>query len=198
MENLEKERKSIRYKLIWILILAAFVDFVITLVLWFFDPFLALIGGFLAGLWIYFWFKFKFFAEFELGLKERLRDELIKELGLNQPNLSRINNHFNGDVSEFGLFSLNGFDVRDICVKNSDEIVFYGLLISGKISKNIEINENLLGFKSSYFIQDGYLSLYIYTDSDTIIANLKTPLNISYKSAKENIKNIIKIIDQLG
>ena len=73
MENLEKERKSIRYKLIWILILAAFVDFVITLVLWFFDPFLALIGGFLAGLWIYFWFKFKFFAEFELGLKERTR-----------------------------------------------------------------------------------------------------------------------------
>ena len=198
MENLEKERKSIRYKLIWILILAAFVDFVITLVLWFFDPFLALIGGFLAGLWIYFWFKFKFFAEFELGLKERLRDELIKELGLNQPNLSRINNHFNGDVSALGLFSLNGFDVRDICVKNSDEIIFYGLLISGKISKNIEIKENLLGFKSSYFIQDGYLSLYIYTDSDTIITNLKTPLNISYKSAKESIKNIIKIIDQLG
>ena len=198
MENLEKERKSIRYKLIWILILAAFVDFVITLVLWFFDPFLALIGGFLAGLWIYFWFKFKFFAKFELALKERLRDELIKELGLNQPNLSRINNHFNGDVSALGLFSLNGFDVRDICVKNSDEIIFYGLLISGKISKNIEIKENLLGFKSSYFIQDGYLSLYIYTDSDTIITNLKTPLNISYKSAKESIKNIIKIIDQLG
>ncbi|MDY3133785.1 MAG: hypothetical protein SOW11_07330, partial [Campylobacter lanienae] len=63
---------------------------------------------------------------------------------------------------------------------------------------NIEIKENLLGFKSSYFIQDGYLSLYIYTDSDTIITNLKTPLNISYKSAKESIKNIIKIIEQLG
>ncbi|ARQ99881.1 MULTISPECIES: hypothetical protein [Campylobacter] len=202
MENLEKERKSIRYKLIFILILAAFVDFIITLALWLFDPFLAIIGGLLAGLWIYFWFKFKFFAKFELGLKDRLRDEIIKELNLNKvdDNLPSINSHFNhivSSVSEFGLFSLSGFSVRDICVKSTDEMLFYGILISGKISKNIEPKESLLGYKSSYFIDDGYLSLYIHTDADTIVANLKTPLNISYKSAMDNIKEIIKIINQL-
>ena len=82
-------------------------------------------------------------------------------------------------------------------MRDKDEVIFYGILIRGRVKSNIKPKKEILNSITSYFIDDEILSLYIATDSDTIVANLKTPLNQSYQIAKDNIQSLIKEIKQL-
>ena len=204
VEILEQNRRQIRLKLAGVLALCGVVDFIITLVLWMLDPAAAVLGGLLGGLWLYFYIKFKYFAKFEDNLKGQIRDEILRELGLDlalqELKIDNINNHFDGkitQISEFGLFKFGEFTVSDICIRDKDEVIFYGILIRGRVKSNIKPKKEILNSITSYFIDDEILSLYIATDSDTIVANLKTPLNESYQIAKDNIQSIIKEIKQL-
>lgn len=203
IEILEQKRKNIRLKLIGILALCAIVDFIVTLGLWIFDLTAAIVGGLLAGLSLYFYLKFRYFSGFEESLKEIIRDEVLKNLGLKTLTKSLqvddINNHFNNmvkNIGEFGLFKFDEFEVRDICVRDKSEILFYGILIRGKGIK-LEIKKDLLNLPTSYFNDDEIISIYIATQSDTVVANLKTPLKQSFEIAKDNIQSIIKEIKQL-
>jgi hypothetical protein len=204
VEILEQNRRQIRLRLAGVLALCGVVDFIITLALWILDPAAAVLGGLLGGLWLYFYIKFKYFAKFEDNLKGQIRDEILRELGLDlalqELKIDNINSHFDGkitQISEFGLFKFGEFTVSDICVRDKDEVIFYGILIRGRIKSNIKPKKEILNSITSYFIDDEILSLYIATDSDTIVANLKTPLNESYQIAKDNIQSIIKEIKQL-
>ena len=204
IEILEQNRRQIRLKLAGVLILCGVVDFIITLGLWIFDPAAATLGGLLGGLGLYFYIKFRYFAKFEDNLKEQIRDEILRQMGLDLPKnplkIESINSHFNGEISaisEFGLFKFGEFDARDICVRSKDGVIFYGVLIHGKAKSNLKPKKEILNSITSYFIDGEILSLYIATDSDSIVANLKTPLNQSYQIAKENFKTIIKEIEQL-
>lgn len=204
VEILEQNRRQIRLKLAGVLVLCGVVDFIITLVLWMLDPAAAVLGGLLGGLWLYFYIKFKYFAKFEDNLKGQIRDEILRELGLDlalqELKIDNINSHFDGkitQISEFGLFKFGKFTVSDICIRDKDEVIFYGILIRGMVKGNIKPKKEILNSITSYFIDDEILSLYIATDSDTIVANLKTPLNQSYQIAKDNIQSIIKEIKQL-
>jgi hypothetical protein len=204
VEILEQNRRQIRLKLAGVLALCGVVDFIITLVLWILDPAAAVLGGLLGGLWLYFYIKFKYFAKFEDNLKGQIRDEILRELGLDlalqELKIDNINSHFDGkitQISEFGLFKFGKFIASDICIRDKDEVIFYGILIRGMVKSNIKPKKEILNSITSYFIDDEILSLYIATDSDTIVANLKTPLNESYQIAKDNIQSIIKEIKQL-
>lgn len=204
VEILEQNRRQIRLKLAGVLALCGVVDFIITLALWMLDQAAAVLGGLLGGLWLYFYIKFKYFAKFEDNLKGQIRDEILRELGLDlalqELKIDNINSHFDGkitQISEFGLFKFSKFTVSDICIRDKDEVIFYGILIRGMIKSNIKPKKEILNSITSYFIDDEILSLYIATDSDTIVANLKTPLNESYQIAKDNIQSIIKEIKQL-
>lgn len=204
VEILEQNRRQIRLKLAGVLVLCGVVDFIITLALWMLDPAAAVLGGLLGGLWLYFYIKFKYFAKFEDNLKGQIRDEILRELGLDlalqELKIDNINSHFDGkitQISEFGLFKFGKFTVSDICIRDKDEVIFYGILIRGMVKGNIKPKKEILNSITSYFIDDEILSLYIATDSDTIVANLKTPLNQSYQIAKDNIQSIIKEIKQL-
>ncbi|MBQ7134841.1 hypothetical protein [Campylobacter sp.] len=203
IEILEQKRKNIRLKLIGILALCAIVDFIVTLGLWIFDLTAAIVGGLLAGLSLYFYLKFRYFSGFEESLKELIRDEVLKNLGLKALTKSLqvddINSHFNNmvkNIGEFGLFKFDEFEVRDICVRDKSEILFYGILIRGKGIK-LEIKKDLLNLPTSYFNDDEIISIYITTQSDTVVANLKTPLKQSFEIVKDNIQSIIKEIKQL-
>lgn len=202
VEVLEQKRRDIRLKLMAILGLCALLDFIITIILWLFDPAAAIVGGLLAGLSLYFYLKFRYFAGFEESLKELIRDEILHSMNLNLPintlQISDINSHFNGNIqsiSEFGLFKFDEFEVRDICIRSKDDILFYGVLI--RSSAKLNSKNNILNLPATYFSDDEITSIYIATDSDTIIANLKTPLKQSYEIAKDNIQSIIKEIKQL-
>lgn len=202
VEVLEQKRRDIRLKLMAILGLCALLDFIITIILWLFDPAAAIVGGLLAGLSLYFYLKFRYFAGFEESLKELIRDEILHSMNLNLPintlQISDINSHFNGNIqsiSEFGLFKFDEFEVRDICIRSKDDILFYGVLI--RSSAKLNSKKNILNLPATYFSDDEVTSIYIATDSDTIIANLKTPLKQSYEIAKDNIQSIIKEIKQL-
>lgn len=204
VEILEQNRRQIRLKLAGVLVLCGVVDFIITLALWMLDPAAAVLGGLLGGLWLYFYIKFKYFAKFEDNLKGQIRDEILRELGLDlalqELKIDNINSHFDGkitQISEFGLFKFGKFTVSDICIRDKDEVIFYGILIRGMVKGNIKPKKEILNSITSYFIDNEILSLYIATDSDTIVANLKTPLNESYQIAKDNIQSIIKEIKQL-
>lgn len=204
VEILEQNRRQIRLKLAGVLALCGVVDFIITLALWMLDQAAAVLGGLLGGLWLYFYIKFKYFAKFEDNLKGQIRDEILRELGLDlalqELKIDNINSHFDGkitQISEFGLFKFGKFTVSDICIRDKDEVIFYGILIHGRLKGNIKPKKEILNSITSYFIDDEILSLYIATDSDTIVTNLKTPLNESYQIAKDNIQNIIKEIKQL-
>jgi hypothetical protein len=204
VEILEQNRRQIRLKLAGVLVLCGVVDFIITLALWILDPAAAVLGGLLGGLWLYFYIKFKYFAKFEDNLKGQIRDEILRELGLDlalqELKIDNINSHFDGKItkiSEFGLFKFGKFAASDICIRDKDEVIFYGILIRGMVKGNIKPKKEILNSITSYFIDDEILSLYIATDSDTIVANLKTPLNQSYQIAKDNIQSIIKEIKQL-
>lgn len=204
VEILEQNRRQIRLKLAGVLALCGVVDFIITLALWILDPAAAVLGGLLGGLWLYFYIKFKYFAKFEDNLKGQIRDEILRELGLDlalqELKIDNINSHFNDkitQISEFGLFKFGKFTASDICIRDKDEVIFYGILIRGMVKSNIIPKKEILNSITSYFIDDEILSLYIATDSDTIVANLKTPLNESYQIAKDNIQSIIKEIKQL-
>lgn len=204
VEILEQNRRQIRLKLAGVLALCGVVDFIITLALWMLDQAAAVLGGLLGGLWLYFYIKFKYFAKFEDNLKGQIRDEILRELGLDlalqELKIDNINSHFDGkitQISEFGLFKFSKFTVSDICIRDKDEVIFYGILIRGRLKGNIKPKKEILNSITSYFIDDEILSLYIATDSDTIVANLKTTLNESYQIAKDNIQSIIKEIKQL-
>lgn len=204
VEILEQNRRQIRLKLAGVLALCGVVDFIITLALWMLDPAAAVLGGLLGGLWLYFYIKFKYFAKFEDNLKGQIRDEILRELGLDlalqELKIDNINSHFDGkitQISEFRLFKFSKFTASDICIRDKDEVIFYGILIRGMVKGNIKPKKEILNSITSYFIDDEILSLYIATDSDTIVANLKTPLNQSYQIAKDNIQSIIKEIKQL-
>lgn len=203
IEILEQKRKNIRLKLIGILVLCGIVDFIIALALWMLDPAAAVLGGLLGGLSLYFYLKFRYFSGFEESLKELIRDEVLKNLGLKTLTKSLqvddINSHFNNmvkNIGEFGLFKFDEFEVRDICVRDKSEILFYGILIRGKGVK-LELKKDLLNLPTSYFSDDEIISIYIATQSDTVVANLKTPLKQSFEIAKDNIQSIIKEIKQL-
>lgn len=204
VEILEQNRRQIRLKLAGVLVLCGVVDFIITLALWMLDPAAAVLGGLLGGLWLYFYIKFKYFTKFEDNLKGQIRDEILRELGLDlalqELKIDNINSHFDGkitQISEFRLFKFSKFTASDICIRDKDEVIFYGILIRGMVKGNIKPKKEILNSITSYFIDDEILSLYIATDSDTIVANLKTPLNQSYQIAKDNIQSIIKEIKQL-
>ena len=104
IEILEQKRKNIRLKLIGILALCAIVDFIVTLGLWIFDLTAAIVGGLLAGLSLYFYLKYRYFSGFEESLKELIRDEVLKNLGLKALTKSSENTHTQYDEPCDGIY----------------------------------------------------------------------------------------------
>ncbi|PPB54478.1 hypothetical protein [Campylobacter hyointestinalis] len=216
LKELEFTRKRLKAKLLALIFTSAFAGFILAVLLFVFDVFLALIAGVFTTLYIYYHYKFKITSDFEAGLKERVLAELFDfdklTLPLDKVEFLQNENDENAIINYYPLFATK-FDefealFYDVCLKDkiTKNRLFYGLFVSSKFKKYIQNELDISNLKETFGcdvtvkISDDKVLVYINQGHDSLALNLKTPLDetgLDITKFKKEINAILELFKRL-
>lgn len=206
LKELEKARKTKELKLIFVLVLAAILGFLLAIFLVKFDAGMAFIGTIFVILLIYSFFREKIIKNYEPQIKNAILEQIRVMLNLSKVPKMKIDVLKDEFTKVFGLnpdgkFGIYGiasgkratsFDIYDLCYILDKKIIFYGLYIIAKPSSKDAIIVLKKRFDEvDYMIYEGNMYILINTNRDILSINIKTVL-------EENSKEIIELKDDLN